>query len=239
MRTKSIEFESAGVDLAGTYRSPDSGRCPAALILGGSWPLDRDGNVKRMRVGVSRYLADVFGDLGWASLRYDKRGVGESSGDYLSTGLFEELDDARAAHRWLVSQPNVEKTIVVGHSMGASLAVELAVDEPEISGVVMLAGRARLGEEVLSWQTNKIKDDVVPKPIAAVMRLFGTDVVKQQAKAVKKLKASTTDVARVNLAKTNAKWMREMIAYDPPPSLRKARQQIRRVESKRGQKDPV
>lgn len=214
-----VKFEAEKNELAGVYTTPGTDTYPAALILGGSGPLDRNGDVKKMKLSISRLLAEMLAEAGWASLRYDKRGVGESTGDYLSTGLYDELADARAAHAWLGSQPGVTKTVVIGHSMGASLAAELGASEEETAAVVMLAGIATLGEDVLSWQTQKVKDHVVPKPVAAIMRLFGTDVVKQQAKSVAKLKGTTTDVARISLVKTNARWMREMIAYDPVPTL--------------------
>jgi hypothetical protein len=55
-----------------------------------------------------------------------------------------------------------------------------------------------------------------------VLKLFRTSVVKQQAKAVAKMKATTTDVARIQMVKTNAKWMREFISYDPVPALERA-----------------
>ena len=44
-------------------------------------------------------------------------------------------------------------------------------------------------------------------------------MLKQQDKSIAKLKATTTDVARIGLAKVNAKWMREFMAYDPLPAI--------------------
>ena len=96
------------------------------------------------------------------------------------------------------------------------------------------------GEETLSWQTQQMKDVIVPAPINAILKLFGTDVVKQQAKAVSKLKATTEDVTRVQMAKVNAKWMREFIAYDPVPTLRTVGQPLLAITgSKDVQVDPA
>ncbi|MEX1336042.1 MAG: alpha/beta hydrolase, partial [Candidatus Limnocylindrales bacterium] len=93
-----MTFTSAGLTLAGTFAAPASaGPFPAALLLAGSGPLDRDGNVKRMALNVSRDLARELATAGWASYRYDKRGVGASQGEYLSTGFTDELADAAAA----------------------------------------------------------------------------------------------------------------------------------------------
>ncbi len=60
----------------------------------------------------------------------------------------------------------------------------------------------------------------MPGPIKALMRLFGTSVLKQQEKAIRKLKATSGDTARIQLSRVNARWMREFIAYDPLPALR-------------------
>lgn len=52
-----------------------------------------------------------------------------------------------------------------------------------------------------------------------VLTIFWTSVDAQQAKAIRKLKNTESDVARIKLRKVNAKWMREFIAYDPAPTL--------------------
>lgn len=227
MRTKvsevnevEVRIPSGEIELAGIWTTPaGAGVFPAALLLGGSGPLDRDGNVKRMPLSVSRDLARLLGEMGWGSLRFDKRGVGGSGGDYLATGLYEELGDAEAAYAWMASQDGVTAKMAIGHSVGASMASELATTHDDLAGIVMLAATAKTGEETLAWQTLQMKENLLPKPVEGLLRLFGTDVVKQQAKAVAKLKETKTDVARIQLAKVNAKWMREFIAYDPRPTL--------------------
>ena len=145
-----------------------------------------------------------------------------SETDYLSTGLFDELADAEAALAWLLERPEVSSVVVIGHSAGALQAVELAVSEPAVTGAVLLAHSAKTGEQTLRWQARQIGDHLVPAPARAIMRLFRTDVLKQQDSAIAKLKATTTDTARIQLSKVNAKWMREYIAYDPRPALEAA-----------------
>jgi pimeloyl-ACP methyl ester carboxylesterase len=223
MRETQSVFQSAGLTLAGTFAAPDgSGPFPAALLLAGSGPLDRDGSIKRMPLNLSRDLAVTLAEAGWASLRYDKRGVGASEGDYLSTGFSDEVADAEAARDWLMAQEGVSSVVVIGHSAGALQAAELAGRQPTIAGAILLAATAKTGEETLRWQAAQIGEHVVPGPIKAIMRLFRTDVLKQQDSAIAKLKATTTDTARIQLQKVNAKWMREFIAYDPVPVLEAA-----------------
>ena len=221
MQETDVTFPSAGLTLAGTLATPDGpGPFPAALLLAGSGPLDRDGNHKRMRLNVSHDLAVLLARAGWASLRFDKRGVGESEGDYLSAGFYDELADTEAAREWLLAQDGIGPVVVIGHSVGASYAVEHAGRSAHIAGAVLLAVTAKTGEETLRWQARQIGDNLVPGPVKALMRLFGTDVLKQQDSAIAKLKATTSDTARIQLSKVNARWMREFIAYDPLPALR-------------------
>ena len=223
MSTREITFTSAGVALRGTMQTPEGeGPHPTALILAGSGPLDRDGNHKQLPLGISRDLASTLERLGWASFRFDKRGVGASEGDYLSTGFYDELADAEAALTHLQSLPEVGPLVVIGHSVGAVYAGALADRHPEIAGAVLLAAPATRGEETLVWQAGQIEGSV-PTPAKLLLRLFGTSVRKQQAKAIAKLKATTTDVARIQMVKVNAKWMREFIAHDPLPALRTAK----------------
>ena len=223
MPSTDVTFPSSGANLAGSFTTPAGpGPFPSALLLSGSGPLDRDGNHKRIRLNVSRDLAAELAEAGWASLRYDKRGVGASEGDYLSAGFFDELADAEAGRDWLLARDDVASVVVIGHSGGAVQAVELAGRLPAIAGAILLATSAKTGEETLRWQARQMGEKVVPGPMRALMRLFRTDMLKQQDKAIAKLKATTTDVARINMVKTNAKWMREFMAYDPLPSLRVA-----------------
>ncbi len=220
MREIQTTFTSAGVMLAGTFASPEGdGPFPAALLLPGSGPLDRDGNIKQLSLNVSRDLAELLAGAGWASFRYDKRGVAESAGEYLPTGFGDELADAEAARDWLLGRDDVPGVVVLGHSAGALHAAELAGRTPAVDGAILLAATAKSGEETLRWQARQIGENLVPGPVKALLRLLRTDVLKQQDRAIAKLKATTTDVARIQFQKVNAKWMREFIAYDPTAAL--------------------
>ena len=206
--------------LAGTLTTPnDEGPFPAALLIAGSGPLDRDGNHKRLPLSLSKDLARVLNDAGWASLRFDKRGIGQSTGDYLSTGFYDELADATAALKWLGSHPNITDAVAVGHSAGALYAAEMSTREDAAAGAVLLAYTIKTGEETLIWQAGEIGESV-PRWVKGLLRVFGTSIEKQQSKALTKLKNTSNDVVRIQGQKVNAKWMREFLAYDPEPVLR-------------------
>ena len=115
--------------LNGTLTLPDRGLpAPAVLIASGSGPLDRDSNHRRARFDVARQLAHALRAGGLASLRYDKRGVGESPGDWRRAGLYDNVDDLGRARDALAGRPEVDpdRILLAGHSEGALLAAALA-----------------------------------------------------------------------------------------------------------------
>ena len=116
LEERDVQFRDGTVTLAGTLLSPRAGhRHPAILFLQGSGPEGRWAN---------RYLAQKFAQAGFVALVYDKRGVGQSTGDWKTIGFDALADDGAAAIRFLQAQPNVDATRVgvYGHSQGGTLA---------------------------------------------------------------------------------------------------------------------
>ena len=221
MQTNNLTFSSGPAALAGTLVATDAtGPGPAVLLLSGSGILDRDSNSKRLAIGVMRQMADHLATQGLASFRYDKRGVGASSGDFKSTGLYDNVADAAAAVDTLRSRADIdpEQIFVIGHSEGALIAAELAASDPGLAGVVLLTGTATRGEDVLRWQAEHISASL-PRPVKFLLRVLRQDVVRTQTKRLAQIKATTGDTTRIQLVKINAKWLREFMAHDPAPSL--------------------
>ena len=216
------EISFAG--LSGTLTVPreGSGVFPAVLLLTGSGPIDRDSNHRKIRFDVTAQVAAALAEVGVASFRYDKRGVGESPGDWRESGFWDNVDDAAAALAMLRGRPEVDasRLVVAGHSEGAVQAVALAARDRSVAGVILLAASARPGEEMLLWQARVILP-TLPRPVRFLLRVLPGDPVKKVGANHAKLKATTTDVARLNLARVNAKWFREYLAYDPADDLPK------------------
>ncbi|MFC7469887.1 hypothetical protein ACFQVA_23525 [Actinomadura keratinilytica] len=61
---------------------PGPGPHPAALLLHGSGPLDRDGNTPKLRMDLARPLATALAARGIATFRHDRRGTGATPGDW-------------------------------------------------------------------------------------------------------------------------------------------------------------
>ena len=206
-----------GVRLVGTLaRPPAPGRAPAALLLNGSGPLDRDSNVKRQRLGVAPALAGALAARGVASLRLDKRGVGESGGDYLPTGFDRETGDAAVALAALRAAPGIDpaRLTVVGHSAGAIIAIRLARGDDDLAGIVLLAAAARPGTEVMREQSERIAAS-----LRGLARLASGRMQRRQERARCRLLASREDVLRIDGKRLPARWLREYMAYDPAADL--------------------
>ena len=107
-----IVCESGGHELHGTLCLPATRRQPpVVLMIHGSGPLDRNANMPGQQFDVFNSLAHALAAAGYASLRYDKRGCGSSTGDFFETGhaggfaeTFEKVNvhgvsDVRGARR--------------------------------------------------------------------------------------------------------------------------------------------
>lgn len=200
-----------GLSLAGTLTLPDGpGPYPAVLVLNGSGPLDRDANTRRLRMELGAPLAAALAANGIASLRYDRRGVGATPGNWRATGFVDNRRDAAAAVRALAERADIRAVGVVGHSEGAVHAMSLG-SHPQVRAVVLLAGFARLGEDALRWQTRMITRNLP----ALVRRPFRALANRQIAR----MKKTTTDVARVAGIPVNARWSRELFTHDSRTDL--------------------
>ncbi|MER7079965.1 alpha/beta hydrolase [Saccharopolyspora kobensis] len=200
-----------GLPLMGTLTLPAGpGPHPAVLLLHGSGRVDRDSNAGRLRLGLGAPLAAALAAKGIASLRYDRRGVGATPGDWRTTGFTDNTRDAAAALRALAERPEIRAVGVVGHSEGALHAMSLGSD-PQVRAVVLLAGFARLGEDALRWQGRMIARDF-PAAVRPLLRRLGN-------RHLNRIKATTADAARVHGLPVNARWFREMLAHDTRPAL--------------------
>ena len=222
MTSSDVSIPSAGLTLRGTLASGGQGPGPAALLISGSGPVDRDSNAKRLSINVMSELAAHLAASGISSLRYDKRGAGQSDGDYWSSGFDDNVVDAGAALEELRARPEVDaaRIVVIGHSEGALIASALAADD-KLAGVVLLAGAAHNGKQVLRWQARMVAP-TLPKPVQWLMRVLRQDLVKTQTKRLERIESSTDDVIRIQFVKLNAKWFREFMAFEPTDALERA-----------------
>lgn len=127
---------------------------PGVVLVAGSGPSDRDESVGNVR--PFRDLARGLAERGVASLRFDKRTYSHPESFDKATGTVETetVIDAIAAVELLRSRPEVDakRIFIVGHSLGALLAPEIAERAGGVAGMVLLGAPARPAPEVVLEQ---------------------------------------------------------------------------------------
>jgi alpha/beta superfamily hydrolase len=125
--------------LEGRYQPAETEKAPIALLLHPHpRPDDNPANWGTMNTKVIYVLFHTFVRAGYATLRFNFRGVGKSQGEYdRGEG---ELSDAAAALDWLQAQnPDASKVVVAGFSFGAWIAMQLLMRRPEIDRFIAVA----------------------------------------------------------------------------------------------------
>ncbi len=149
----SVENRAAGVTLACTLTEPrGKGPFGAVVLATGSGPQNRDEALMGHRPFL--VLSDAITRKGVAVLRCDDRGVGKSTGTFGQATTFDFADDVLAEVRALQARPEIDRAHVgvAGHSEGATVAAIAAARARDVAFVVLLAGPALPGDQILDLQ---------------------------------------------------------------------------------------
>ncbi|MGH9677005.1 MAG: alpha/beta hydrolase family protein, partial [Candidatus Acidiferrum sp.] len=231
----------AGISLAGTLTlPPGAGAFPAALLICGSGPHDRDEALAGHRPFL--VLADFLTRKGIAVLRYDKRGNGKSTGSYAEATSEDFASDVSAAIAYLKTRKEIDaqKIGLIGHSEGGILAPMIASRSNEVPWIVLLAGPGLKGEDILLKQSELISraanlDDAQIAKSQAFDRQAYALVRQEKNRAtleskLNELVQSTGMAGAVPPAALQAQfrmlgspWFRFFLDYDPVPTLEKTR----------------
>ncbi len=186
---REVRFQSDGVHLVGTLTMPDgAAKHPALLMIPGSGAVDRNGNGDGLNTDLYRQLAQRLAQLGYVTLRYDKRGIGASilpQKEQDKTSLAQLARDAVAAYHFLRQQPEVDPQRVglLGYEDGALIGMALAGELPEPPRVlVCLAPPGRTPAIVLRenlqqrWRSEGMSADKIQRRLgdfdAAIAALY-------------------------------------------------------------------
>jgi hypothetical protein len=154
----------AGHTLAGTLTLPRgasaAARVPAIVTISGSGAQERDEELGTLLPGYRpfRQFADSLGRRGIAVLRMDDRGTGGSTGNHGTATSADFAQDIRAGLAWLRSRPEIDaaRLGLVGHSEGGLIAPIVATKEPDLAGIVLLAGPSWSGRRILEFQLGNL-----------------------------------------------------------------------------------
>jgi uncharacterized protein len=228
-----VTYKSGDLEIAGTVTVPeDSFKLhPAVLFIAGSAPLDRDGKTPDFVVSFqSKDLAQILSDSGILVLRYDKRGVGKSQGNYKTATLSDLVSDAQAGVNYLKARPDVDKDRIclIGHDEGAEIAGMIAAKDTTIKAIVLMAASAKPLDRMMleNWdgflESFGIRNDLIPYNIKA-----GIDTSKDFFAWVRGEKnLDTLEVKQFEKVKDRKQWYWEHFQHDPTTTVKNVRSKV-------------
>jgi len=186
---------------------PGEGRVPAALLLAGSGPSTRDGDMPQMPHAALRRLAEALAAEGIATLRADKRGVGESAAAAQDEAALRPATYAADAALWaarLAGHPRVDGVSLLGHSEGGLIAL-LAAAQPmavPLRALVLLATPGRpLGVLLREQLAPLLRPEMRERAFAILARLeAGEEVAEVPALLAPLFRPSVQPYLRASLA---------------------------------------
>jgi pimeloyl-ACP methyl ester carboxylesterase len=228
-----------GVTLAGTLTLPQGdGPFPAAILITGSGPQDRDESLMGHRPFA--VLADYLTRHGIAVLRYDDRGTARSTGSFEGATSADFATDAAAAYAFLRGRPGIDRNKIgyIGHSEGGMVGPLAAPDSPGLAYMVLLAGPGERTRDLLEAQRRAIGQtmglsaaelDQAGPLNGRLLEIAAGDLPRAEAEAA--MRAVLTDEALAGAGLTPAQrdlmmarvldpWFRWFLRYDPGPALR-------------------
>jgi uncharacterized protein len=239
-REEEISFSNAAanVTLAGTLTLPKGpGPFAAAILIAGSGPHDRDESLDNHKPFL--VLSDFLTRRGIAVLRYDKRGIGKSTGSADKATTLDLTSDAESAIAYLKSRKDIDpgKIGLIGHSEGAIIAPSIAARSQDIPWIILLAAPATNGEDTLLNQSELISRAAGLSDVDVLTSLNfdkqayslvreEKDPIILMAKLQAQVKQSGLDaqlpVAALEpqLRLMTSPWFRYFLDYDPMPNLR-------------------
>ena len=141
--------------LHGTLTLPaGTASASGVLILAGSGPVDRNGNLPGLPNDSLKLLAHALADRGIVSLRVDKRGIGASQAagpQEMDLRFNTYVDDALAWVDVLRAEPLVSRVFLLGHSEGALVAT-LAAQRTKTAGLILIAGAGEPAGKIIERQ---------------------------------------------------------------------------------------
>lgn len=219
LNEETVSININGLKLEGTLSTPtEQSTRQVVLLIAGSGPLDRNQNSTKIKLNIFNQLAAHLAQGGVASLRYDKRGCGNSQGDYDSSGHSELVSDALEWARFLKQSATFSETplFILGHSEGSLIAPQVATKDTNIVGQILISPFLENFETLLGRQAKQSLTEIAKLPgfKGKVIRFFlwlSGDQIAKQRKLIRRIKDTSQPTIRIKSQTINAKWMRELM----------------------------
>ena len=230
-RTEEVTVGKGEWQLPGTLALPvGRTRVPALVLVHGSGPNDRDETIGPQK--PFRDLAEGLASRGIAVLRYEKRtryAAARLGSIKNFTVQDETVDDALAAAEYLRGRPEIDSghIIVLGHSLGGYLITRIGRRDPNLAGLISMAGAARPLEDLIVEQNAYFASLQGNTPAA----LAALDKAKADAQNVKALKPNSSP-SEVLFSAPPSYWL-DLQGYDPAVEARALKQPMLILQGER------
>jgi uncharacterized protein len=208
-----LTLKSNPGDLFGTLVIPRNHNSTVVLIIPGSGPTNRDGNSTIAGDNNSlKNLAENLAQEGIASLRIDKRGVGESlsaAGKEEETTFDTFVNDVIDWGFQILNDVRFKKLIIAGHSEGSLIGM-IAAQELDASGYISIAG-AGLPIDVIITKQMEAQTDSIKDEITSIFKEL------KGGKRVEKINPALISLFRPSIQPYLISW----IKYDPAVEIAK------------------
>lgn len=241
--------EKAGIVLAGTLTLPkQEAPSPAVILITGSGPQNRDEEL----MGHKPFLviSDWLTRSGLAVLRFDDRGVGQSTGVFGTATTADFATDVESAISYLKTRKEIDqrKIGLMGHSEGGIIAPMVAARTKEVRFIVLLAGTGIRGDKLMLLQQELIAKasgvseadiqktrEINTKAFELILTNKPTEILTAELTRMVRadLKAtpddqkpkgmSEEDLINLQVKRTINPWMLYFLRYDPAPALEKVK----------------
>lgn len=243
--TKELTFDSDDhgkrIQLSGTLVTPKGdGPFPCLIMVSGSGPQNR--NEELMGHQPFAVISDALAKKGWATFRYDDRGVAQSEGNFSAATTIDFALDANAAWKIVSQDPSIDSKRVglLGHSEGGLVAPIVAGENKDIYCIVSMAGPGVSGSQIILQQIEDIakaegesenamfeslnmanavmtfvRNEKDSLSAAKTIRKYIFKVQRKKSKAVKQAIYNSYN------ASFNSIWMKKFIDLDPLPYWQK------------------
>jgi dienelactone hydrolase len=228
---------AAGVSLGATLTLPQGkGPFPAVVLIAGSGASNRDERV--FDHALFMVLADHLTRQGVAVLRYDKRGLFQSTGDAAAATSADLAADAEAGAAYLRSRPEIDRRRIglIGHSEGGVIAPMVANRDSGVAFLVLMAGPGVRGDQIIMAQSTAIAAAGGAPPAAleagaaferryldTIMAAKDPASAEAGVRALLKAQGAPDAVAEAQARPAASPWYRFFLAYDPAPALKTLR----------------
>lgn len=237
--------EKDSIRLAGTLTYPKGGEnLPAIVLISGSGAQNRNEEIFNHKPFL--VIADFLTRNGFAVLRFDDRGVGESEGSHSEATSFDFAEDVNAAVEYLKTRKEINKNKIgmIGHSEGGMIACIVASSNDDIGFIVLMAGPGIPGDSLLYLQTELIyraegeSDEKIREILNEVREVYSVlksdeaeEIIKQKLREMyqQKFEKMTEDEKKkygdlntyieMELRIATSKWFRTFLKFDPKPFI--------------------